>query len=151
MIDILKVLDYYKINYTHSGGGKYKAICPFHDDHNPSLIVYTNNPDRHSYACFVCNNYGSTDWFIKEMGDSVDKVLEDLGLEKTNPVVREYKITWEEVNAVLSPLYRELGKQDNSLFDWLDKQFQLLDSQSDEDPETVFEQHLEEIKSAKSR
>jgi DNA primase len=30
----------------HRSGSKFKALCPFHDDHNPSLEL---NPERQSY------------------------------------------------------------------------------------------------------
>ena len=35
----------------HRSGSKFKALCPFHDDHNPSLEL---NPDRQSYKCWSC-------------------------------------------------------------------------------------------------
>jgi len=37
-------------------GGKYlKGLCPFHDDHNPSLAVYT---DSFRFRCFACGKQG---------------------------------------------------------------------------------------------
>jgi DNA primase len=38
-----------------AGGREYQALCPFHDDHNPSMKVY---PDRQSFRCWVCNEGG---------------------------------------------------------------------------------------------
>src|SRR5258708_26134027 len=42
-------------------GSRYKALCPFHDDHNPSLIV---NPDRQSYKCWSCGAGGDVFDFV---------------------------------------------------------------------------------------
>ena len=33
-------------------GSKFKALCPFHDDHNPSLEI---NPERQSFKCWSCS------------------------------------------------------------------------------------------------
>lgn len=45
----------------HRAGSKYKALCPFHDDHNPSMEV---NPDRQSYKCWVCGAGGDVFDFV---------------------------------------------------------------------------------------
>ena len=37
-------------------GTKYKALCPFHDDHNPSLEL---NPERQSFKCWSCGAGGT--------------------------------------------------------------------------------------------
>ena len=36
-------------------GKNYFGICPFHDDHNPSMSV---SPEKGVYKCFVCGNAG---------------------------------------------------------------------------------------------
>ncbi len=43
-------------------GNKYKALCPFHDDHNPSLEL---NPERQSYKCWSCGAGGDIFDFVK--------------------------------------------------------------------------------------
>ncbi|MGQ0635825.1 MAG: DNA primase [Planctomycetaceae bacterium] len=43
------------------GGREFTGLCPFHDDHNPSLRVY---PDRQSYRCWVCNEGGDCFSFV---------------------------------------------------------------------------------------
>ncbi len=47
----------------HRNGSKYKALCPFHDDHNPSMEV---NPDRQSYKCWSCGAGGDIFDFVKD-------------------------------------------------------------------------------------
>lgn len=44
-------------------GSKYKALCPFHDDHTPSLEL---NPDRQSYKCWSCGAGGDVFDFVME-------------------------------------------------------------------------------------
>lgn len=45
------------------GGAEFKAICPFHDDHNPSMIVY---PDRQTFRCWSCNTGGDCFGWVME-------------------------------------------------------------------------------------
>ena len=42
-------------------GKSYRAICPFHDDHDPSLSI---SEDKQIYKCFVCNNGGNVFTFV---------------------------------------------------------------------------------------
>ncbi len=44
-------------------GSKFKALCPFHDDHNPSLEL---NPERQSYKCWSCGAGGDIFDFVQE-------------------------------------------------------------------------------------
>lgn len=44
-------------------GSKYKTLCPFHDDHNPSLEV---SPERQSYKCWSCGAGGDVLDFVQE-------------------------------------------------------------------------------------
>lgn len=45
-------------------GSKFKALCPFHDDHNPSLEV---NPERQSYKCWSCGAGGDIFDFVMNL------------------------------------------------------------------------------------
>ncbi|AMV36038.1 DNA primase [Planctomyces sp. SH-PL62] len=45
----------------HRAGSRYKALCPFHDDHNPSLEV---NPERQTFKCWVCGAGGDVLEFV---------------------------------------------------------------------------------------
>ena len=44
-------------------GRNFFGICPFHDDHNPSMSV---SSDKQMYKCFVCGNAGNVFNFIME-------------------------------------------------------------------------------------
>lgn len=44
-------------------GVNYKCVCPFHDDHAPSMTV---SPSRQTYHCFVCGAHGDVIRFVQE-------------------------------------------------------------------------------------
>lgn len=46
-----------------SGGREYVGLCPFHDDHNPSMRVY---PERQTFRCWSCNTGGDCFTFVIE-------------------------------------------------------------------------------------
>lgn len=43
-------------------GDRMRALCPFHDDSRPSLVIYK---DSNRYWCFVCNEGGDAINFIQ--------------------------------------------------------------------------------------
>ena len=45
-------------------GKDYKAICPFHDDHDPSLSIST---DKQIFKCFVCGTGGNVFTFVQKI------------------------------------------------------------------------------------
>lgn len=59
--DILKVVSYY-IPVVQKGS-KYKACCPFHNDHHPSRDV---NIIRNSFKCWVCGEGGDAITFVEK-------------------------------------------------------------------------------------
>jgi DNA primase len=46
---------------SQRGGREFTGLCPFHDDHNPSMRVY---PDRQSFRCWVCEAGGDCFSFV---------------------------------------------------------------------------------------
>lgn len=59
--DIVKIISSY-IAVTQKGKG-YVAICPFHDDTNPSLSI---SPEKQIFKCFVCGTGGSAITFVQK-------------------------------------------------------------------------------------
>ena len=64
-------------------GSNYWGICPFHDDHDPSMAV---NQDKQFYYCFVCQASGNSINFLREyenldFTDAVGTLASSLGLE----------------------------------------------------------------------
>ena len=63
-------------------GSNYWGICPFHDDHDPSMAV---NQDKQFYYCFVCQASGNSINFLREyenldFTDAVETLASSLGL-----------------------------------------------------------------------
>ena len=58
--DIVDVISHYL--QVRRKGRSYVAVCPFHDDHDPSMTI---NPERQIYKCFVCGAGGSVFGFVQ--------------------------------------------------------------------------------------
>ncbi len=62
-----------------SGGGEWKtAICPFHNDHNPSLSVRL---DTGGFRCFACGAHGgdTISFHMQRYKLSFKQAAKDLG------------------------------------------------------------------------
>ena len=71
------------------GGRDYVGLCPFHDDHNPSMHVYT---DRQSFRCWVCDAGGDCFSFVMlrdrvEFREALELLANRAGLE----IPKQYK------------------------------------------------------------
>ena len=79
-VDIVDVVKDY-VSLTQKGKN-YWGICPFHDDHSPSMSV---SPDRQIYKCFVCGNSGNVFNFVMEYEkisfiQAVSKIAQKVGI-----------------------------------------------------------------------
>lgn len=84
-IDIVSLVGEYLP--LHRAGSKFKALCPFHDDHNPSLEL---NPERQSYKCWSCGAGGDIFDFVKdyervEFPEALRMLAERAGVALDNP------------------------------------------------------------------
>ncbi|REJ93555.1 MAG: DNA primase [Planctomycetota bacterium] len=69
---------------SRSGGREFAGLCPFHDDHDPSLRVY---PDRQSYRCWVCNAGGDCfTWVMEQDRVEFREALEILAQRANVPI-----------------------------------------------------------------
>jgi len=82
-------------------GKNYFGVCPFHDDHSPSMSV---SPERQLFKCFVCNKGGNVFTFVKDYEnityfEAVKKVADKVGIPLDyNPVKKQdskYKLEYE--------------------------------------------------------
>lgn len=78
--DIVSIISDYIPLKLH--GKNYFGICPFHDDHSPSMSV---SPDRQLFKCFVCNKGGNVFTFIKDYEnisyiEAVKRVADKIGI-----------------------------------------------------------------------
>ena len=92
-INIVDVIsDYLPIEQR---GKNYFAICPFHDDHNPSMSI---SPEKQIYTCFVCGASGNVFNFVMNyekisFQQAVVKLADKLGINlNISPIKKEKKI-----------------------------------------------------------
>lgn len=74
-------------------GKNYFAICPFHDDHNPSMSI---SPEKQIYTCFVCGASGNVFNFVANYEkvsfvSAVKKVAQKVGINLDINVKDDYK------------------------------------------------------------
>ena len=84
--DILDIVS--EVVNLQKRGANYFGICPFHDDHKPSMSV---SPSKGLYRCFSCGNGGNAITFVMEY----DKITFVEALKK---LAERYNIpiSWEE-------------------------------------------------------
>lgn len=80
--DVLKHADIVQVISSYlpliKQGKNYKAVCPFHDDTNPSLVV---SPEKQFFKCFVCGTSGTAISFVQKYekisyGEAIKKVCD---------------------------------------------------------------------------
>ena len=78
-----------------------KVVCPFHDDHTPSLVIY---PDH--FHCFVCGAHGNAiDWLM---------MIEGMTRREAN----KYLATWDGPRVAPAQDDEEDGRRDYALKLW---------------------------------
>ena len=94
-------------------GKNYFGVCPFHDDHSPSMSV---SKERQIFNCFVCHKGGNVFTFVKDYEnisfiEAVKKVADYVGIpvvldnyKKTDTKYElEYEIMEEVVKVLKQP------------------------------------------------
>jgi DNA primase len=74
-----------------------KFLCPFHDDHNPSGQIYTNQRGQERWHCFPCGIDGSgIDFVMRRYGmeplAAATKIAEHFGWTPPQPGLQSGKI-----------------------------------------------------------
>ncbi len=77
--DIVDVIG--KYIHVQKQGKDFKAVCPFHNDHDPSLTI---SRDKQIYKCFVCGNGGNVFTFVQNyesvsFSEAVKRVADIVG------------------------------------------------------------------------
>jgi DNA primase len=126
-VDIVALVGDY-LGPLRRAGSKYKALCPFHDDHNPSLEI---NPERQSFKCWSCGVGGDIFDFVKNK-EHVDfpealRMLADragITLERRSPASAQRgvsKVDLLEINAWAEKLYADALNFSAEAKDYLDR------------------------------
>lgn len=105
-------------------GKNYFGICPFHDDHNPSMSV---SPEKGVYKCFVCGNAGNVFNFVMEYDkvsfyEAVKIVADKIGVSidistskkentKKSPLYDIYNIAYKFYQNNLNTVYGKDAKK----------------------------------------
>ena len=89
--DIVDVISKY-VNLTKKGKN-YFGICPFHDDHSPSMSV---SPDKQIYTCFSCGASGNVFTFVANyekisFHEAVRLLGEKVGIEVGKSITSDAK------------------------------------------------------------
>lgn len=89
-------------------GKSFAAVCPFHDDHNPSMSI---SPDKQIYKCFVCGAGGNVFSFVRDFekisfNEAVERLANQAGVQldasfkteklEINPKIQAYYDTLDE-------------------------------------------------------
>ena len=107
--DILKHADIVDIVSSYINvikkGRNYVAICPFHDDKNPSMML---SREKQIFKCFVCGTGGNAITFVQNYEkisyvEAVKKVAELIGFNDER--LNQYKEV-KKVDSNLEPLYK---------------------------------------------
>ena len=101
--DIVDIISHY-LNSVQKKGRRYAAVCPFHDDHDPSLQI---DKEKQIFRCFVCDSSGDVFSFVQKyekctFQEAIRKVAEIIGfddprLHKSAPI--------KKVDENLVPIY----------------------------------------------
>ena len=119
IVDIIR--DYVPLTQR---GKNYFGICPFHDDHNPSMSV---SPEKGVYKCFVCGNAGNVFNFVMEYEkvsfyESVKIVADKIGVSidistskkentKKSPLYDIYNIAYKFYQNNINTVYGKDAKK----------------------------------------
>ena len=90
-INTREAIEHYGIDVNRYG----KALCPFHNDRHPSMVVY----DDH-YHCFACGEHGDVIDLVANLYglpvyDAATKLAYDFGISQDKPPTKE---TEEKLN-----------------------------------------------------
>jgi hypothetical protein len=80
---VTDVLKHYEIDYRNAEGDKFKILCPFHNDHNPSGSIDLNTGQ---FSCWVCKKHVSLPRFISQKTQtSIQSVYYAIGRLDSTP------------------------------------------------------------------
>ncbi|WP_416324806.1 DNA primase [[Eubacterium] hominis] len=100
--DIVDVVGHYV--QLHRKGKDYRCICPFHDDHSPSMNI---SSEKQIYKCFVCGAGGNVFTFVKDYEkisfiEAVKKVADYAGVS----ISLDLDLPEKKVDPHLEALYK---------------------------------------------
>lgn len=96
---------------SRRGGREYVGLCPFHDDHRPSMTI---NPDRQSYKCWVCDEGGDCFSFVQKIENmSFPEALELLAHRANLEMPRRREFRGDDDSTSRNRLFEVLAWAEN--------------------------------------
>ncbi len=89
-------------------GSNFVGLCPFHDDHNPSMTV---NQERQFFYCFVCGAKGNSINFLRDHDnldfvDAVETIASSIGLEVPHEKINKVEKNSLDINMRASLIFQ---------------------------------------------
>ncbi len=100
--DIVSIIGSY-IPLTQRGKN-YVCVCPFHDDHSPSMSV---SPEKQIYKCFACGKTGNVFTFVSDYEDvpfidAVAIVAEKCGIDFKRAATKQVSTIYKKEYEIMS-------------------------------------------------
>jgi len=115
-IDIVEIISHYLS--VKKFGSNYKCVCPFHDDHNPSMSI--NSRDNY-FHCFTCKAGGDAIKFVMDYEkinypEAIEKIagMLNFALEYTNEK-SEFKVDKKILETVNAHYQSELFRHQEAV------------------------------------
>ncbi len=108
-------------------GRNYFGICPFHDDHNPSLSV---SSEKQIYKCFVCGESGNVFNFVMNyehisFPEAVNNLAKSIGMDMGITIKHENNVNtkYYEIMDIANKFYQNnlLSKEGAKAREYLEK------------------------------
>ena len=104
--DIVEIIQHYLPLIKK--GKNYVAVCPFHDDHDPSMSI---SQDKQIFKCFVCGAGGNVFNFVKDyekiqFNEAIIKVANYISY----PLDEKYFVKQNQIDPKLNILYDVLNE-----------------------------------------
>ena len=108
-------------------GRNYFGLCPFHDDHTPSLSV---SPEKQIYKCFVCGESGNVFNFVMNyehisFPEAVNNLAKSIGMDMGISIKSESNINskYYEIMDIANKYFQNnlLSKEGAKAREYLDK------------------------------
>ncbi len=95
------------------GQDEYEGLCPFHDDHSPSLQVYTDEKHKEWFKCQGCGEHGDIITFLKKIESCNDKKAIDILEEFVKKHADANGAEWKSQAARVQGTFKDVGDMRN--------------------------------------
>ncbi len=96
-LDVITCLQHFHVSVPHKQGNVVMALCPFHDDKDPSLAIYVRDNRAWCFGCWQGGDVLDLTCLLRScsLSEAIAYWRDQLGLEGIRPAPR-YQITEEQ-------------------------------------------------------